>query len=80
MPFITQTSVAAGEPATVAVGSVTTGDPNTPAEVTNSGTTQNAVFNFVIPKGQDGYIFMNIDGGDADVIYGPIEPIDPGGA
>lgn len=80
MPFITPTSVVKGESASVEVGSVTTGDPGTTVAVTNSGTPQNVVLNFVIPKGQDGYMFINVDGGDADVIYGPVEPVDSGGA
>ena len=36
------------------MGTVTTGDPGTAASVTNSGTQQNAVFDFVIPKGDTG--------------------------
>ena len=36
------------------MGSVTTGAPGTPAQVTNSGTAQNAIFDFVIPKGDTG--------------------------
>ena len=36
------------------MGTVTTGDPNTEAAVTNSGTEQDAIFDFVIPRGQDG--------------------------
>ena len=36
------------------VGSVTTGDPGTEAAVTNSGTPQNAILDFVIPKGNTG--------------------------
>ncbi|WP_242964667.1 hypothetical protein [Flavonifractor sp. An100] len=38
----------------MAVGTVTTGDPGTNAEVTNSGTSQNAVFDFTIPRGATG--------------------------
>ncbi|CDA75964.1 collagen triple helix repeat protein [Clostridium sp. CAG:242] len=41
----------AGEAATITVGTVTTGEPGTDAEVVNSGTSQNAVFNFTIPQG-----------------------------
>jgi hypothetical protein len=78
MPFITQTTVT--NPPKVEVGTVTTGDPNTPAQVVNAGTTQNVVLNFTIPKGVDGITFSNIDGGDADAIYTPIEPFDAGGA
>lgn len=43
-----------GAAATVAVGTVTTGDPGTSASVTNSGTSGAAVFDFTIPRGQDG--------------------------
>lgn len=43
-----------GTAATVAVGTVTTGDPDTPASVTNSGTQNAAVLDFVIPKGEKG--------------------------
>ena len=40
-----------GEAATINVGTVTTGPPGSMAAVTNSGTEQNAVFDFVIPRG-----------------------------
>ena len=46
-----------GEPgtaATIAVGTVTTGDPGTEASVTNSGTANAAIFNFTIPQGLQG--------------------------
>ena len=43
-----------GEAATVSVGTTTTGDPGGSASVTNSGTSSDAVFNFVIPRGQQG--------------------------
>lgn len=43
-----------GAAATVAVGTVTTGEPDTPASVTNSGTPNAAVLDFVIPKGEKG--------------------------
>lgn len=43
-----------GAAATVAVGTVTTGEPDTPASVTNSGTANAAVLDFVIPKGEKG--------------------------
>ena len=45
--------------ATIEVGKTTTGEPGTNAQVTNSGTKQNAIFNFVIPRGANG-----IDGDD----------------
>lgn len=38
----------------IRVGTTTTGNAGTNAAVTNSGTQQNAVFNFVIPKGDTG--------------------------
>lgn len=43
-----------GAAATVTVGTVTTGDPDTPASVTNSGTENAAVLDFLIPKGEKG--------------------------
>lgn len=43
-----------GEAATIQIGTVTTGAPGTEAEVTNSGTEQNAILNFVIPRGEPG--------------------------
>lgn len=43
-----------GTAATLAVGTVTTGEPGTDAQVVNSGTPQNAVFDFTIPKGDTG--------------------------
>lgn len=45
---------AAGANASVTVGSTTTGAPGSSAAVTNSGTEQNAVFNFTIPRGEKG--------------------------
>lgn len=43
-----------GDAATISVGTVTTGNPGDPASVTNVGTANAAVFDFVIPRGQDG--------------------------
>ena len=43
-----------GAAATVTVGTVTTGEPDTPASVTNSGTENAAVLDFLIPKGEKG--------------------------
>ena len=43
-----------GPAATVRVGSVTTGDAGSSASVTNSGTENAAVFDFVIPRGDTG--------------------------
>lgn len=50
-----------GKSATITIGTVTTVSPNTPASVTNTGTSTDAIFNFEIPKGQDG------SGGGADI-------------
>lgn len=43
-----------GAAATVTVGTVTTGEPGTDAAVTNTGTENAAVLDFVIPKGEKG--------------------------
>lgn len=43
-----------GAAATVAVGTVATGEPGTQASVTNRGTENAAVLDFVIPKGEKG--------------------------
>lgn len=43
-----------GAAATVTVGTVTTGEPGTQASVTNRGTENAAVLDFVIPKGEKG--------------------------
>ena len=43
-----------GAAATVTVGSTTTGEPGTQAQVTNSGTASNAVLDFTIPRGETG--------------------------
>lgn len=45
---------APGQAATLQIGRVTTGAPGSLAQVSNSGTEQNAVINFVIPTGADG--------------------------
>ncbi len=43
-----------GEAATIQIGSVTASDPGSDPEVTNSGTEQEAVLNFVLPRGIQG--------------------------
>lgn len=50
-----------GAAATVTVGTVTTGEPGTDATVTNTGTENAAVLDFVIPKGEKG------DPGDSSI-------------
>ena len=41
-----------GTPATVTIGTTTTGEPGTQASVTNTGTVSNAILNFTIPRGE----------------------------
>ena len=43
-----------GKAATIAVGTVSTGEEGTNVIVTNTGTTNNAILNFTIPKGSKG--------------------------
>ena len=43
-----------GEAATIAVGTTSTGGAGTAAQVTNSGTSSEAVFDFIIPRGDKG--------------------------
>lgn len=43
-----------GEAATVQIGQITTGEPGSDAQVTNTGTKYAAVLNFTIPRGQQG--------------------------
>ena len=43
-----------GSPATISIGDVTTGEPNTDAEVVNVGSSSNVVLNFTIPRGESG--------------------------
>ena len=67
-----------GDTGTMAVGTVTTVPPSSPATIVNVGTPQASVLNFEIPKGETGDPFSNVDGGRADSVYGGIEPIDGG--
>lgn len=60
-------------PATIAIGNVTTGDPDTSATVTNSGTNDNVVLNFTIPRGATGAT-------GRQGIQGPTGPQGPQGA
>lgn len=43
-----------GEAATIKVGTVTASDPGSDPQVSNSGTEQDAIFDFVIPRGHQG--------------------------
>ena len=59
-----------GKAATITVGSVTTAQPGTCAAVSNSGTPNAAVFDFVIPQGEKGDGgFSNIKTGTEDEPY-----------
>lgn len=60
-----------GDDATVSIGTTTTGEAGTPASVTNVGMPGAAVFNFVIPRGQQGGKGdTGDDGADATVSIG----------
>lgn len=43
-----------GEAATIQIGDVTASDPGSDPQVTNTGTEQNAILNFVLPRGKQG--------------------------
>lgn len=45
-----------GSSGTITIGTVTTVPSTTPAAVSNSGTSSNAIFNFTVPRGVDGII------------------------
>ena len=64
-----------GKAATIRVGATTTLSPGEPAAVTNVGTTEDAVFNFAIPRGEDGA--DGIPGKDGE--QGPEGPPGPAG-
>lgn len=55
-----------GEAATIQVGTVTASDPGSDPEVTNSGTEQEAVLNFVLPRGIQGPMGPKGDPGTAN--------------
>ena len=65
-----------GDAATIAVGTVTTGNAGTPATVTNSGTSSAAIFDFSIPKGADGQ--NGQDGAAATISVGTVSTGAPG--
>lgn len=58
-----------GRAATITVGTVQTGNPGTAAQVTNSGTSADAVLNFTIPRGATG----EIDNLDTATVTFPID-------
>ena len=59
---------------TIAVGNVTTGEPGSEAEVTNTGTGTNPVFNFTIPRGNPGQ-----NGAAATIQVGNVTTSEAGG-
>ena len=64
----------------ITIGTTTTGQPNTQASVTNTGTALNPIFNFTIPKGEAGAIkFLIVNelpatGADDTIYLVPITP------
>lgn len=60
---------------TISVGNVTTGEPGSLAEVTNTGSGTNPVFNFTIPRGNPGQ-----NGAAATIQVGNVTTSEAGGA
>lgn len=60
-----------GAAATVTVGTVNTGAPGTQAQVTNSGTENEAILNFTIPRGDTGAA----GAGSGDMLAGTYDPM-----
>ena len=65
-----------GVAATVAVGAVQTGEAGSPVEVTNSGTENAAILNFVIPQGVRGE--QGVQGKAAQISVGTVITGEPG--
>jgi len=57
-----------GDGASVSVGSVTTGAPGSSVSITNTGTSEDAVLNFTIPRGNSGSNGANGSNGSAATI------------
>ena len=57
-----------GLAATIQIGTVTTGEAGSDASVTNSGTSTNAIFDFVIPRGDKGDKGDKGEGSSVDII------------
>ena len=68
----------AGRSGTIAVGTVTTGEPGSDAKVTNVGTATDAVFDFVIPQGEPGEPGGGGTGGTVSVQVGDTTTGEPG--
>ena len=68
-----------GDAATIAVGTVTTGNPTHPAAVVNVGTTSAAVLDFTIPKGETGSTgIQGPEGAAATIAIGTVTTGAPG--
>lgn len=68
-----------GRPASIVVGSTTTGNVGSSASVTNSGTSSAAILNFTIPQGKQGpQGNPGSDGKAATVTVGTTKTTDPG--
>lgn len=68
--WLTSLIGADGESATIQVGTTTTGAPGSAATVSNAGTESAAVFNFTIPRGDEGVAGTNGLPGITDVHHG----------
>lgn len=66
-----------GDAATIEIGMVTTGEPGTAANVSNSGTSGAAVFNFTIPRGEKG---ERGEPGPSTIAIGTVTTGEPGTA
>lgn len=65
-----------GDPATIAIGTVTTGESGEKASVTNEGTSTNALLDFVLPKGDQGVGISSVTVGTVSTSSGyTITPI-----
>ena len=64
-----------GKAATIEIGTVTTGDPGTAADVSNTGTSGAAIFNFTIPQGEKG---ERGDPGPVSIMIGNVTTGEPG--
>ena len=81
-PVFVQENIVGGisEPCTVQVGQTKTGEPYTDALVTNVGSSQHAILNFVIPRGADGANGIDgvdgLDGESATIQVGNVTSVD----
>ena len=64
-----------GTSAQVNVGTTATGAPGTNAAVSNSGTAQNAIFNFTIPRGDQGLQGLPGEDGTSIVLLGRVATV-----